>query len=219
MNMRKTARFKAFTLLELVIVIAILAVMAAVIIPNTAAYLRDSKITKANDTAQQIYMSAQDYLVSAQIKGTKSSYYSTDTVCYIGGTKTPGVAPVVSTDTDITTVRTTVNAGETKSPAQTVADEIFGNPSAGKVSMISEDFEGAWVIAFYPKTFTVKYVVFTAEPDSTDPTAFNMDAIVDKGGVSGNPYTHVYDATRSQEYDARYSTPYRYTGQYPVPVA
>ncbi|MGN1411850.1 MAG: type II secretion system protein [Oscillospiraceae bacterium] len=47
--------FKGFTLVELVVVIAIIGVLASILVPNMMGYVRKSKYTKANSNARSIY--------------------------------------------------------------------------------------------------------------------------------------------------------------------
>jgi len=68
---RTKSKLKGFTLLELIIVLAILGVLAAVLVPSILGYIRSNRIDAANKQAQQIFMAAQDYLVSEQVKGIK----------------------------------------------------------------------------------------------------------------------------------------------------
>ena len=72
--MNKSRRkLKGFTLLELIVVVAIIAVMAAILVPSVMDYIRSNKIRSANEQAQQIFMAAQDYLVTEQARGVKAA--------------------------------------------------------------------------------------------------------------------------------------------------
>ena len=62
---------KGFTLLELIVVIAIISVLLMIIVPNMTDYIRTSRIREANDQAQQVYVATQDYLNSLQTRGAK----------------------------------------------------------------------------------------------------------------------------------------------------
>ncbi|MBQ4362967.1 MAG: prepilin-type N-terminal cleavage/methylation domain-containing protein [Oscillospiraceae bacterium] len=66
---------KAFTLLELIVVIAIIVIMSSILIPNVSNQRRMAKIQAQNDQAYQIYVAAQDYLNNLQKRGLKSEDY------------------------------------------------------------------------------------------------------------------------------------------------
>jgi prepilin-type N-terminal cleavage/methylation domain-containing protein len=65
---RRPHKAAGFTLVEMIIVIAIITILASVIIPNTTTSIRDSKIEAANTTAKEIYTATQNYLTDCQIK-------------------------------------------------------------------------------------------------------------------------------------------------------
>lgn len=67
--LRKRRKQKGFTLIELIVVIAIIAVLSAIIIPNIVDYYRRSKVASANSTAAEIKNHIQYFLMEVSITG------------------------------------------------------------------------------------------------------------------------------------------------------
>ena len=89
-----------FTLAELLVVIALLAIVTAVAVPNTAAYVKRIKLTELDDSARSIYMAAQNRLDDLKARGTDisknsiaigsiSRYGGTDKLHYVSKTPAP----------------------------------------------------------------------------------------------------------------------------------
>ena len=206
-------KLRGFTLMELIIVIAIIAILTAIIVPNMTSYMRSKRIEEANSRAQQVYVAAQDYLTHLQASGVTSaelekyfgritgagvgkdmgylvvdmSIEKTHSGCASGCTRKVHYSDIVNFATGAS------HSDEASSLAVVAANNI--------VDRLSEDFEGAWMVAVYPDTFTVRYAIYSSEPSQTSGYHYNVNGVQAVGhpthNISRIGYSTVYNTGAS----------------------
>lgn len=72
---------QAFTLIELIVVIAIIAILVAILVPNVTKFINTAKNTTTDANAKTIYVAAQTYITDKYTAGTAVAANSvTDTM-------------------------------------------------------------------------------------------------------------------------------------------
>ena len=219
--MNKSKRkLRGFTLLELIIVIAILAIMAAILVPSVSDYIRTNHIRSANTQAQQLFMAAQDYLTNEQIRGTTASELTGKTdpadiprVCWIMVNTEQGYDSANYDNTNKTTIVDSYGIKKSTATAYANDDTNMGfdyrfrsdgtkaYPIAdGIESRLESSFKGSWVVAFYPTTFTVAYAVYNGYYKTTAECEAAVKLIGTNGGVKDS------DSCVSRLYSYEFST-------------
>lgn len=97
----RNSKVKGFTLVELIVVIAIIAILAAILVPNMLGYIKNAKWTQADSNAKNVHTAATAALAQLYADGKIGAETGLDTSNYVALTDRKG--KVNGVDVDLTT--------------------------------------------------------------------------------------------------------------------
>ena len=165
MNNTKSAaakRFvrKGFTLLEMMIVLAIIGILTTILIPTITSYITRSRLNTANANAKVIFNSLQTIVQEYEFNERP-----VDTSVFYGSPKALGVVFLANDQGVFTSVTSTTNAALSISSSD-VSDTTSANSLTSKMSRLFADYqETSWRALV--DGYTVRVVV-AATSNSTD---------------------------------------------------
>ncbi len=170
----RNSKVKGFTLIELIVVIAIIGILAAILVPSMLGYVRNARISSANANAKQVHTAISSALTQLGIQNAT----------FTGTAGAAGELKITIAD-----AATGVGAGTgaqipvTDITAVTVGGAAVGNvPDAfDLVSYLGENFTGNGLAYFNESTYSVICAAWTAD------TAFggNMSSVGNAAAVTG----------------------------------
>lgn len=146
----RNSNVKGFTLIELIVVIAIIGVLAAILVPSMIGYVGKSKLATANSNAKLAFTNTATYCTDCEVAGnpvTAQTYAEMD----LATSNTAG-GPYDKNGTDLEAALGSLMGGNSNAGVATVIVNSAGAPEKSAWAKTSADK----YVGGYPQEATIK---------------------------------------------------------------
>lgn len=175
----RNSKVKGFTLIELIVVIAIIGVLAAILVPSMLGYVRNARISSANANAKQVHTAVSSALTQLGIAN------------FAFGDTTTGTSDIAQVDLTIS------GSGSTATIACTFGSDVTA-PSDEQMDLVSylgENFTGIGRAFFNKSTYSVIVAAWAskeADIDVAGSSADDLSTVTEPQQKSDAKDGHIY---------------------------